>query len=117
MAKFGFMVTRSLSASTGSRTLSLLAAAALDKEHKVCILFTADGVYQCVRKQKRKSNDDGDFQQKLQKFAYAGAEVLVSSPCLESRGIPLGNMCSGVKVVTFEEIAKMMGQVDQVVCL
>ncbi|HBM96100.1 TPA: hypothetical protein DD394_00845, partial [bacterium UBP9_UBA11836] len=69
------------------------------------------------RKQKRKSDDDADFQQKLQKFACAGAEILVSSPCLESRGISLGNMCSGVRVVTFEEIAKMMGQVDQVVCL
>lgn len=117
MAKLGFMVTRSLSASTGSRTLSLLTEAALGKEHKVCILFTSDGVYQCMRKQKRKNDDDGDFQQKLQKFAYAGAEVIVSSACLESRGIPIGNMCSGVKVVTFEEIAKMMGQVDQVVCL
>ncbi len=117
MAKLGFMVTRSLSASTGSRTLSLLAAAALSKEHEVYILFTADGVYQCMRKQKLKKDEEGDFQQKIQTLVYAGAKILVSSPCLESRGIAIGNMCPGVRVVTFEDIASMMGQVDQAVCL
>ncbi|MGM9998694.1 MAG: DsrE family protein [Candidatus Bruticola sp.] len=117
MAKLGFMVTRSLSASTGSRTLSLLAAAALEKEHNVCILFAADGVYQCMRKQKRNKENDSDFLQKLQKFVYAGADVLVSSPCLESRGVAIEDVCNGVRVVTFEEIAKMAGQADQVVCL
>ncbi|MCR4783673.1 MAG: DsrE family protein [bacterium] len=117
MAKLGFMVTRSLSASAGSRTLQFLAAAALGKQHEVSVFFTADGVYQCMRRKKNPGADDNDLSQKLQSLAQAGAKLVASSSCLEMRGITLNDVCPGVKVVTYEDIARQIGLLEQVVCL
>ncbi len=111
------MLTRSLAANAGSRAFTLLSAAALAKEHQVAVVFTADGVYQCLQRKKKRQMESEDLGPRLQALTQGGAECVASYSCLEARGIEINEVCSGVRVVTLEEIARLMGQVDQVVCL
>lgn len=115
MAHLGFMLTRSLSAGSGSRSFQLLAEAAV-KKHFVSVFFVNDGVYQCLQNDTQSiyGSNLGDF---LDKLAEAGASILVSHPCLESRGLKMESVHSGAKIVTMEFIAEAVGKADKVVCL
>ena len=70
-----------------------------------------------MRRKKNPGADDNDLSQKLQSLAQAGAKLVASSSCLEMRGITLNDVCPGVKVVTYEDIARQIGLLEQVVCL
>lgn len=118
MAKLGFMLTHPMSSSAGSNSLVLLAKAALELHHEVYIVFAADGVYQCMRDKRSRSGECKDMRAELQALKNAGAEMVVSFGCMSYRGVDMhADVHPAVKVVTFEEIARIMGEVDKVVCL
>lgn len=116
MAHLGFMLTRSLSASAGSRSFRLLAQAALNRGHQVSVIFVDDGVYQCVFN-KRYNGDNDDFLSFLVSLQKNGAHLVADYASLNSRGLNLDSICTSVRVVTMEEIAERVGLVSQVVCL
>ena len=104
-----------------SRGLNILSENGFDPSRKMgekdYVLFTADGVYQCLQRKKKRQMESEDLGPRLQALTQGGAECVASYSCLEARGIEINEVCSGVRVVTLEEIARLMGQVDQVVCL
>ncbi|MBQ7528964.1 DsrE family protein [bacterium] len=123
MAHLGFLLTRSISASAGSRSFRLLSRAALNKGHKVSVIFADDGIYQCVFN-KRYKGDNDDMLSFLSDLKRRGAYLVADYASLNGRGLNLDNIPTDpednkvlIKIVTVEELVKIIGLVDQVICL
>lgn len=117
MAQLGFMLTRSPYASSGSRSFYLLAKSALDKGHKVRAFFCFDGVYQCLKDQKAVVTQDKAPDYWLDTLVFAGAELVASHGCLDTRGLTLDDLYPGVRMGTLDEFATLVDGSDRMVCL
>ena len=116
VAQLGFLITSSPHGGTGARSFYLLAAAALEKGHDVCAFFCEDGVYQCLDKVQPGAGSEFSSADYLRALQDRGAEIVVSSSCMKSRGISPDALCS-VKFGTYDALRRMMLRVDRMVCL
>lgn len=116
LADLGFLVTRSPHSSPGARSFYFLARAAQEEGHTVRAFFYMDGVYQCLNSQGGSPDDDGPARW-LEELLENGAVMVASNRCMRSRGLDPAALLSGVRVGTMEELARLTGQADRVVCL
>lgn len=116
MAQLGFVITSSPHGGAGARSFYFLAKAALDRGYGVRAYFCEDGVYHCVRGQRPTCEGALDTTSNLNSLLERGAEIVVSSDCMKARGISFDNLCD-VKFGNYEALARIIGQVDRMVCL
>lgn len=116
MAQLGFIVTSSPHGSSGARSFYLLAAAAMERGHAVKAFFCEDGVYQCLSEQNPGAGCEYSSADYLNALQDRGAEIIVSSSCMQLRGISSDSLC-GVKYGTYDSLRRLIEDVDKVVCL
>ena len=116
MARLGFVITNSPHGGSGARSFYLLAAAAQERGHSVKAFFCEDGVYQCIAGQHPGSGVDFSSADYLNVLQERGAEITVSSSCMQLRGVHPDDLCE-VKYGTFDALRRMIESVDKVVCL
>lgn len=116
MAQLGFVVTSSPHGGSGARSFYLLAAAAMERGHSVKAFFCEDGVYQCLSGQHPGAGCEYSSADYLVALQERGAEIIVSSSCMQLRGIDADSLCD-VKYGTYDALRRMIESVDKVVCL
>lgn len=118
MSKFGFVLSNAPQALPGSRTVYHLALAALNGGHDVLAFCQKDGVYQLLRGQHLPDSEAGSPSSWWQALLARGVRVVASELDARSRGVDSGEqLLEGVRLGNLADLATMLSECDQVLCL
>ena len=116
--KVGFILNKAPLESPGARTLYHLAVGSLGRGHEVWAYCHQEGVYQLLRNQHLPDSEEGSPSSWWQALLARGVRVVVNELCARSRGVD-GNelMLEGVTMGNPADLAQLLDQTEQVVCL
>ena len=118
MSKVGFVLSNAPQSLPGSRTVYYLALAALNGGHDVLTYCHKDGVYQLLRGQHLPDSEEGSPSSWWQALLARGVRVVASELCARSRGVDSNEvLVEGVRLGNLADLATMLSECDQVICL